>query len=542
MAPKKPKKSLSRRLRKWIIVLVAVVLFALTLQPWVIPAIIRWQASSNLADYWEGQLEIDHIEFSFRGPIRLIGLHLKDRQGRPWTDIASVKFTLRDWPSLHPVLTDIEVEGVNLKTYFEGGRCRPPVLPGPEEPSNIDEYLDIQNITVKNISLTTIDDYGPTGIWGGFHFSLRKDNTVYALVLDRRWSEESTKLNLAGTLQPDWKHFNTMLSFNHGFTRDQSAAVLAALDVPAVRSLKAVLYGDVKLTGSLDDLAGVNGQGEVRLRDGTAYADHGVLGRNLQMLCRLEGRKIDIRRLAADVCDGKFRGSFLTTLPDEGKTQYTGLLIADKIDMLKLTTVIAGKDKASTGILTARYAFRGGAGGLDNLKGKGTVFVDNGVMRRAPCIWQIFSHQNFDLLSSSDLNASFRNRGAVFTIESAKLANQLTAIEAEPGGTVDVAKRTVDAYVCVVPLKQLRSILNLPVLDIIGGVTEKLTRLRIRGRWNDPPEKLISKQPVGDIKAATVEFFRGAAKTGGQLNEGVTKTVEDLLKLLNGGDKKQPKR
>jgi hypothetical protein len=76
----------------------------------------------------------------------------------------------------------------------------------------------------------------------------------------------------------------------------------------------------------------------------------------------------------------------------------------------------------------------------------------------------------------------------------------------------------------VAPLGQIDIILKrIPVVQIVANLKDKLTRLRVKGNWSDPPAKLITKEPISDIKDATVGFLQDVAKTGGQFSQGMLK-------------------
>ncbi len=75
-------------------------------------------------------------------------------------------------------------------------------------------------------------------------------------------------------------------------------------------------------------------------------------------------------------------------------------------------------------------------------------------------------------------------------------------------------------YVRAVPLEKVESIIRqLPILDIFFNLKDKLTRLYIKGKWSDPPTKLITKRPIEDIKEGTVGFLQDVVKNGGQISQ-----------------------
>jgi hypothetical protein len=109
---------------------------------------------------------------------------------------------------------------------------------------------------------------------------------------------------------------------------------------------------------------------------------------------------------------------------------------------------------------------------------------------------------------------------------------------------VDLQTGAVDFYVVAAPFKDVSALLpSLPPLGPLGQLTDELlrtvdtfstltaslTRLHIKGHWSDPPEKLITKEPLEDLQAGTVEFIRQAIESGGRLPAGTLKVFGGLL-------------
>ena len=152
-----------RRGRRWRIVgaVAGVLLVAILLAKYaVIPAVIRSQAQSALAEYWDGTLTIENIDFRFFGPVRLEGVQLLDSSGRSWLEVGDLSLTLRDWPGVHPVLTGVSARKVRLRACFTNGVCTVPLsLPqGGGGSSNGDGYVDLTTLRIQDIILTAVNE------------------------------------------------------------------------------------------------------------------------------------------------------------------------------------------------------------------------------------------------------------------------------------------------------------------------------------------------------------------------------------------------
>ena len=125
----------------------------------VIPAVIRNQAQAAVAEYWDGRLTIEDIDFRFFGPIGFEGVQLLDSAGRSWLEAGAVSLTLRNWPGVHPVLTDISAKKVNLRACFANGVCTVPLsLPPSGGPSSGSRYVDLTFLRIQDVTLTAVNE------------------------------------------------------------------------------------------------------------------------------------------------------------------------------------------------------------------------------------------------------------------------------------------------------------------------------------------------------------------------------------------------
>ena len=143
----------------------------------------------------------------------------------------------------------------------------------------------------------------------------------------------------------------------------------------------------------------------------------------------------------------------------------------------------------------------------------------------------------------SDLHVLFELDRGVVRIEEGKLANPVSALHAERGGAIDLARKHLDLHVVVVGIKQLRTVLRaIPLIKLAVGFKDKLTRFAIRGPWDEPAAKLIRKEPIRDLAKGTEDFFKGVVDTGGQIGPGLVKGLHGLGTLLKKLDKQLKKR
>lgn len=196
-----------------------------------------------------------------------------------------------------------------------------------------------------------------------------------------------------------------------------------------------------------------------------------------------------------------------------------------------------------------RFAFAGHSTSLElaDLRGEGLIRLEGVGVSQAPVIPGIFEFLGLadaGLPNKCSLEAAFDLAGGWATIRRGRLANPVLALEAQKGGMIDLGTGAVDFYVVAAPFKDVRGLLpSLPpvgplgqltdevirTLDTFSTLTARLTRLHIKGHWSDPPEKLITKEPLEALQAGTVEFIRQAIESGGRLPTGTLKVFGELL-------------
>ena len=154
--------------------------------------------------------------------------------------------------------------------------------------------------------------------------------------------------------------------------------------------------------------------------------------------------------------------------------------------------------------------------------------------------WHVFRLLGIEpkqITGGSNLTAIFTSKGPTVRIGQAHLANNISALEVETGGVVDLWAGNVDFYVVGAPLKDVRRfVAYVPIIDMVADLTDTLSRLHVKGHWTSSPDKLVSKQPLQDISEGTVNFFR-SAMVGGKASMELLKGAGSLLGLNQDANK-----
>ncbi len=206
--------------------------------------------------------------------------------------------------------------------------------------------------------------------------------------------------------------------------------------------------------------------------------------------------------------------------------------------LAQLTQAAETGKRFTTGTVQFNFQFDANMADPNSLKAHGTLFCHDADVWRFPLIGELFKSigiWEYRLAGMSDAEAVFRMSGPRMTIERGHLSNRFSAIEAEPGGEINIKSGEVDMFVVAAPLKDIDRIMNkVPVVKWFESFKDKLIRLRLKGNWSQPAGKLIRKQPIKDIKEGTMDFMTSAVNGGGKFTEKLIKGFGLIFDMDNG--------
>jgi len=509
----------------WIIGSVVVVMLVIFVAAklWLVPGIIRWKVERRLSKFCKGTVEIDTVEVKRSGQIYLERIKFYDKTKRQWLLADKVKATLTNWPSLSPLITGIEVDNLNLQIFREDGKFTTPFLLFSKQPSDLSSrYSDIHKLTVRQASITMSNNQDSAVRYDNIHLSVAKREGFYDILLERLIPQASELLVAKGTINSKTLQADLSLQMKHTVSKAEMNELLGVLNQPNI-SAEGKISADLTIAGPLKEPKALKAKGKINLDDWIAETKNNLIAQNVTTQIKLNNQRLDFENFTANFCKGWVNGSFYAELELSRPTEFGGQILAMDVDLVQLTSVLAAKKKATKGSITLNYKFTASGSDWKNQQGEGLVFFDDADVSVLPVIPNIFGAvglSSYDPLTMSDAQATFTMAGPIVTIKNAHIANRFAAIEAEPGGTVNLQTEHIDMHVVAIPIKQLDSLLRrVPIVDIFANLKDKLTRLHVEGQWSDPTNKLIMKEPIKDIKDGTVGFLQDVVKSGGQLSQ-----------------------
>lgn len=517
-----------------ILVLAGVILLVLA-AVWLVPGIMRQEVKQTLSGLSEGSVSIEHIQTSYTGRIVVKGVQFYDNAKQLWFSAEKIIITLADWPGLDPAVEVVQIDGLDLRLSIKDGRLLLPAGHWPGTSDGQDKKFDLDRLSISRAAVTIVDTNGVGAAYEDVTLSVTREvNGDYEFVLNRISGKDSEVFVAGGGLNVQSTEFNVSLQIKHQLTKTETTVIFTALNMPRV-SAEGRLAANLTVTGSLNQPLGLRSSGSVDLRDCVLFFQERMLTNDLTLAVQLDGQTLDVNEFTATVCDGSVNGTFYAEIENEKSIKYLGQVRTTDVNYPELTSVLsAGTKEASRGSFSANYDFSGQQNESNTFRGEGLIFlngIDVAVLPVIPTIFEFLGLSRIEPLKMSDAEAKFHNAGPLVTIESGHISNLFAAIEFEPGGTVDLHTEQIDGYVVAAPLSKITGwIEKLPVIDIFANLKDKLVRLQVKGNWSDPPNKLISKTPIKDIKDSTIGFIQDTARTGGQFGKGMLDLLGGLLK------------
>ena len=515
------------------LVIIAVILFIVA--NWLTPEIIRRKTEQILSKTCDGPVRIKSVQINPSGEVFFESIRFFDKKKQRWLLVEKLKAILANWPSFNPVIKEIEITGLDLLVTVADGELCFPVDTSSHQLSQKSDHLDIQQITVYNASIGIVDKKDSKITCNYLSIQPAEQEGFYNIMLTASKPDDpkTNRLNLKGIINPTSTEAQLSLKMNLKARREETAVVFAALGLPDVTG-EGKLVADLTIAGFLNEPTGLLANGNIKINESVLYVRDQVFAKDLVTTAVLEEQNIHIDEINAIVCGGAFNGSVYIEARQNQPIALGGQLFADKMSFIELTSILGGTvKKAAKGSVSFEYYFTANETDLKNLSGEGRIFLDDADITVLPVIPHLFKFmglEKLDPLKVSDVQCAFSTAGPVVEIKNAQIANSFGAIEAEPGGKINLQTGELDMYVIAIPLRHVENLARrIPLADIIFNLKDKLTRFYVRGHWSSPPAKLITKTPLKDIKEGTIGFFRDVGKNGGHIGQEMLKGIKFLI-------------
>ena len=515
----------------------------------LLPSRVQSQLRQQVASCWDGKIEMGTIDFGLRdGRVNVHQVRLYDRSGRLWLELPEMALALAGWPSMAPDTQSVAILRPVAHLYVDDGGLKLPFKAAAASTS-----MPATEPTLVPASPTAAT--ASMGDSGGFRrLSIIDGQAVLKDIHDQTFGVKNVNFSMNaqadgafcvqlrtpqaavdGTIDFSSWRAGLNVGAKGEIDRDLSALLLEAFSVDVVRSCGGWFELSGTLTGVLTDVRQLECQGHIRIDDGEIVGSKDVLADKLFLAVQCNGSAAQVQDVTMQLLGGQASGKGTVEWNPSKTSRYNGEFNFKNVSMSKVKKAFDLAGRFNRGVASGEYSFAGPSGASD-LCGKGMIFLDDADMMGThvvPNIFAFFGNLSVDSLKKADALAVFRHRGATVELMRAGVSNNLSAIQVEPGGRVDVQHGTMDFYVIGVPVESLRDVLvKVPVINWFVSLKDKLTRLHVKGHFSDPPSRLITKEPLKDLSVGTVDFFHDAAKGSGELGRDILNSFTRTLKTV----------
>ena len=400
-------------------------------------------------------------------------------------------------------------------------------------------YFAIEQLNIDDISIRLHSTKKERAIYGNLQLSVNKSQDSYHILLSKPSALDSQIFSLKGVSELSTYSCDFDLSLKTLLENKDVSVILSFLGIDSsLYGTEGSVNATARLKQNSQEPDSINLKGTIDFDNWQILRKDNLLLQNLYAKVVLDSNRCEIQDIRGDICQGTLEGSLIiNNWKKRNESFYTGQISCKQADLSQLSKCMDLPQKLSKGTLSFEYGVIGDTNDLKKLTEEGVVFINDSDLYQLPVISQVFNSIGLkadDFQKATDAMVLFRKTGSVVTIDKGQIANRFWAIRVEPGGTVDVQNKTVDMHIVVIPLGQIEDIVRkLPFAELFGKLKDKLTRLKVKGKWSDPASKLVTKEPLTDVKEATVGFIRDVVDSGGQITEKMRKPFKEMLDNKN---------
>lgn len=435
---KEPKRT--RRLRLFAIVIgvamVVTVSAAAVGKYWFFPRMLRARLEQAADDCWLGEFTVWEVDFRYFSPIRLRGVTLTDAGGGEWVRASEIRVDVTD-RFTNPTVAGMEMDSLELIARCRNGRCCPPLR---EISDGFQRLLrQVRRFQTDDIRILRSDDGGPERLLVRLDFHAETNGEIREAFLN---ADSGGSQTLRATFQAE--------------PTDEHRWLIS------------------------------------RAR---AWVDGAELVENASMFVNITDDGIKAEDILADVCGGTLSGAVRGAVAEDRCMEYLGRLHLRDVSPARVARAM-GWDEPPATAADADITFHGSAGGLNMLRGLGSLRIRNVAVDKAGQFAGVWKRLGLSGWSQCDVALEFTLTGPVVTIRGGEMAAASLSARVEPGGTIDLLSREVDVYVTSSAADYLPQLHPVPSAQLLAKLYGKLSRQRITGRWDRVDSLTITPAPM----------------------------------------------
>ena len=479
------------------------------------PEWMRREILRELEGIWGGYVVIEHPCYSPFGPLRIGAISFFDAGGHPWARAEQVVLTLDGWPILGSPLREIRAQNLHAALLLD---------PNHPIPLNRSFLSDAGGnlfgaIRVDHCSVDLIGPKGSRLSYRDLTWQVNPIGDQLQLLLLRNPSDSSDFMFAHLRADPSKGWVSGQLDLAHTVSPEEIRLVQPFLPFPPTIWAEGQVRTELEFSGTGPDFDDLQVEGSLSVSDGAMFDE---LGRpflqEAQASVRFSDNWLTVESASGRIGDGTISANLMASWRRFAVEEYSGQMTIQGVDLARSGSWLPIHFPLARGTADLDYVFFM-TRASSPVGGYGRLRLADADLMQMPVIPDLFSPLGLAAaqpVTLSDGLLDFTHSGPTLRIDQARIFNSVAALIAEPEGTIRLDDGSLDLYVVAVPVQALEDVVSrIPVIRSFNRAANKLVRLHVLGNWSDPPDRLIRKEPLEDLKQGAggllEDLSRGAA-------------------------------
>ncbi len=503
---------------------------------WYVPSKLKPSLITEINKFWDGNVNVKSAHLDFSGNLQVERLILYDKKWRTWATAQNVEIQLADYPGPKPYPTIITISKMHVTMHTDNHDITAPFI----KTKRNGEPIRIRKFDIQKLDLSIKTPVGKEVFASDLYLAVAfGDDKIDFSAVGPKGIKGKADAECSGRFDQSEGRLRYNLEYENQLSRKHIKIMLHLAELPGTFTGEGKVKTIMSADGLLNDRKSLRPKGNIEFINCNIFLNDIIAASQANGDFEFSPDHFESRNISAVIAGGDFEARIFGGPDQSYQMHYQGLAKAVNVSLPKLAEALQSKNKPKKGVMAASLDFTLVPQEKPSLLGNGTLAIDEADVISIPLVSGIFNIAGLKDINPgylSDVKIDYSIVDELVTIENGEIANSLAAVKVQQGGVVDLQKKYIDCYVIVLPLKNVSGVLNaIPVVNLFSRLSDDLTRLRVKGNWEEPPSKLISKQPVEDIGNATLEFFKNTAESGGEFAEAI---INSIISVFNSDEKK----
>ncbi len=464
------------------------------------PERMRRQILRQLEGIWAGPVVIENPRYSPFGPLEIGAISFFDASGHSWARAEQIVLILEDWPILGSPLREIRAENFHVAVLLD------PNHPIPLDRSIIPDKGNnlFGTIRVDCCSVDLIVPKGSRISYRDLAWQLNPIGDQLQLLLIRNPSDSSDYVFAQVRADLSKGRVSGRIDLAHTVRTEEIRLAQPFLPFPQTVMAEGLIRTELEFSGTGPVFEDLRVDGTLSISNGALFDESSrPFLQDAKLSIQFSDNWFSVESASGRIGDGTLSANLMATWRRFAIEDLSGQMTIQGVDLARSGSWLPTNLPLARGTADLDYVFfRTQAG--QPVGGYGRFRLADADLMQMPVIPDLFSPLGLPAaqpVTLSDGLLDFTHFGPTVRIDQARIFNSVAALIAEPEGTIRLDNGSLDLYVVVTPVQALEDVAaRIPVIRSFNRAANKLVRLHVQGNWSDPPDRLIRKEPLEDLR------------------------------------------